>query len=332
MALEQSHGKRRPTLPRSRALAPVATARDRAAGRDADGRFLPGNRVSVRQGEKHAMRKLLGDAAAEGDASLVSRDALRLLNGAIRDLPSDGPVVRSIAALYARHAAAAGFYNAKADAKGLDSAEGIALADIALRHGQRAERLAVTMLDVSSTLARDASPAIDLDAARRRLESPPVEASESEPPEPEYPAAGAPAHPKPGFRVGPPEADDDSWIDAPPVEATEPRREEPAAASRELTTEDVLQRAFNRRPAQPPAAAGPCSHGVPGGTPASCAACARIEQHVNGRRSDGMCPHGLNPQTCLECFKARQAAAERPGGIPWREGLPRSHPQYRGPR
>src|SRR5882672_7912062 len=108
MAIERSRGKARPGLPRSRNLKPVESARDPSDGRTADGRFGTGNRVSIRQGEKHAVKKLLGDGSTDAQAQSVGRDAIRLAGGALRDLPSDGGVVRTLVAVYAREAAVFG--------------------------------------------------------------------------------------------------------------------------------------------------------------------------------------------------------------------------------
>jgi hypothetical protein len=154
VTIERSHGKARPTLPRSGDLPVVQSDRNPADGRGPGGRFAPGNRLSVGAGDKAAVRKLLGRRAAEGDVAVVARDAVRLFNGAVRDLPSDAPTVRTLASLYARHAAVTAYFNVKADEAGLETEAGQAMLETALRHGQRVERLAVTMLDVATRLAK----------------------------------------------------------------------------------------------------------------------------------------------------------------------------------
>ena len=73
-------------------------------------------------------------------------------------MPSDGSTVRGLLALRARHEALAGFWHAKAGELGLTSDAGIAAADQALKHGTRAERLAVTALDVATKLAKKPKP------------------------------------------------------------------------------------------------------------------------------------------------------------------------------
>jgi hypothetical protein len=154
----RSHGKARPSLPRSAELRPIETAPDPSAGRGTHGQFARGNQISIRAGEKRAAKKLLGKGASEGDAAIVARDAQRAFRGAMRELPHDGQIVRSLAALYGRHLAASALYATKSDEAGPATDEGIRFAELALKHGARAERLSVTALDVAATLAR-AKPA-----------------------------------------------------------------------------------------------------------------------------------------------------------------------------
>ena len=156
--IEQSHGKARPTLPRSSDLRNVETARNPAAGRGPGGRFAAGNRISVHAGEKHAVSKLLGLASDNPDVMTVARDARRLFAGFLRDLPHDGQSVRDLVARRARHAAVEAYYVTKAAIAGLDTPEGQALDDRAMKHGMRAERLAVTSLDIATRLAAKRPP------------------------------------------------------------------------------------------------------------------------------------------------------------------------------
>lgn len=154
MTIEQSHGKARPTLPRASDLVPVTrTERERTGQRDARGRFAPGNSTATGRGWKAAMAKLLGRSVDDPTASVVARDAWRLYLASLSELPDDGPTVRGLVAMKARHEALAGFWFAQAAAAGLGTPEGIAAGEQATKHGQRAERLAVTALDVASKLA-----------------------------------------------------------------------------------------------------------------------------------------------------------------------------------
>ncbi len=170
MTFERSHGKSRPTLPRSSDLAPVETDRDPRQGRTAGGHFAAGNRVGVGARWKASIKRLLGRGASGEQAEQVAREAFRLYLAVLRDMPSDGASVRMLVALQARHAAIAAFFTDRAAFLGLDGPEGTAALDIAAKHGQRAERLAVTSLDVSTRLtkASDRDPVIDIDAVNRR--------------------------------------------------------------------------------------------------------------------------------------------------------------------
>lgn len=153
MPLERSHGKARPILPRSSDLAPVASVPNPSEGRGPAGRFAPGNRLSINSGQKHAIKRLMGGHATDEEVLIVARDAERAFRGTMRDLPSDGATVRSLAALYSRHVALAAYYTRKAENAGLDSPEGLDWTARATGQGQRAERIAVTALDVATKLA-----------------------------------------------------------------------------------------------------------------------------------------------------------------------------------
>lgn len=177
MTIERSHGKARPTLPRSSDLTPVATVPEPSEGRGEQGRFAKGNRIAQGQRWKASIRKLLGRDAAVGEADALAREAWRLYLALLRELPHDGPSVRMLAALQAREAALAARWANRASELGLDSEGGQHADDRAMKHGQRAERLAVTALDVSTRLAGARKPArppvlaaIDAEAERLMAE------------------------------------------------------------------------------------------------------------------------------------------------------------------
>jgi hypothetical protein len=156
LTIERSHGKARPTLPRSGDLRVVETAATPTEGRAPGGRFAPGNQVASGGRWKASIRKLLGDGSS-AQAEPVARAAFRLYCALLRELPSDGPSVRSLAALQARHAALAAHFTDRADELGFETEKGAAALELATKHGQRAERLAVTALDVATKL-RAAKP------------------------------------------------------------------------------------------------------------------------------------------------------------------------------
>jgi hypothetical protein len=152
VTIEQSHGKARPTLPRSGELKVVETAREPSEGRAEGGRFASGNRIAAGQRWKASIRKLLGKGATNETAASLARESFRLYLALLRELPSDGPSVRVLAALQARHAALAAHFTDRAGEFGFETEAGAGALDVALKHGQRAERLAVTTLDVATKL------------------------------------------------------------------------------------------------------------------------------------------------------------------------------------
>ena len=157
MTIEQSHGKARPTLPRSSDLTPVPdAAEERRHQRDAGGRFKTGNVVGRGRGWKRAIAKMLGRQIDDPLAQAVADDAWRTFSAMMRELPSDGAMVRTLVAAKARHDALAAFWGAKAASLGLATPEGVRAQEQSTKHDQRAERLTVTALDVATRLAKDA--------------------------------------------------------------------------------------------------------------------------------------------------------------------------------
>lgn len=176
MTIEQSHGKPRPMLVRASDLQAAPNAEpERRRHRDPSGRFTHGNPGGLGRGATAPIRRMLGDTeTTDAEARTVARDAARAFADALRDLPSDGATVRQMVALYSRHIALNGFWSAKAAGAGLGTDEGVFAQEQALKHGQRAERLAVTMTDLARVLAakKDANAPFDpLKAYRTPKES-----------------------------------------------------------------------------------------------------------------------------------------------------------------
>jgi hypothetical protein len=158
VTIEQSHGKARTTLPRSGDLRLVQADVKPTGQRGPGGRFAAGNRVGLGAREKNAVRRLLGREVGDEAALAVARDAARLFSALLRDMPSDAANVRQLVALQARHTALASFFGARAAELGIESEQGMAADERAMRHGQRAERLAVTSLDIATKLATKRKP------------------------------------------------------------------------------------------------------------------------------------------------------------------------------
>jgi hypothetical protein len=150
---EHSHGKMRPSLPRSSDLAAVPEAEQRPTeGRDASGRFTSGNPWAPGAKWRSLIAEGLG-RELEGKAGELGRRAHRLFRAFLADLPVDCATVRSLVAQRARAATLADAYARRGAELGLDSPEGSAALAEALKWDQRAERLAVSSLDVATKLA-----------------------------------------------------------------------------------------------------------------------------------------------------------------------------------
>jgi hypothetical protein len=168
MTIEQSHGKARPTLPRSSDLPKIETVRDPSEGRAEAGRFAPGNQHARGHGWKTALKKMLGREVATEEAAAVANDAWKIFCANVREMPSDGSMVRGLLMRKARHEALSAFWEHRAAEVGLATDEGVKAQAEALKHGQRAERLAVTAIDIATRLAskKEAEPFDPLAAYR----------------------------------------------------------------------------------------------------------------------------------------------------------------------
>ncbi len=154
MAIEQSHGKPRPTLPRSGDLQVVDSAESPTAGRTDGGRFAKGNGHSRENRARHHVRRLLGPTATDTAIAEIQSASMSLYRALIRSMPSQSTQVRTLVALQARHVALAAYWGEYAVKVGLDTESGIAALERASKDGQRAERLAVTALDIAKRLPK----------------------------------------------------------------------------------------------------------------------------------------------------------------------------------
>lgn len=162
MTIERSHGSARPTLPRSSDLVSLE--------RSNRGTFLPGNGVARDTGWRRTVSKMLGADATTAAGRSVAGDAARLFTAALRDMPSDGSAVRVLLGSWASHAALQGHFTRRATSLGIETPEALAAAEIASKHGIRAERLIVTALDVSTRLAKRTPAPLDLAAIDAQAE------------------------------------------------------------------------------------------------------------------------------------------------------------------
>jgi hypothetical protein len=137
--------------------------------------------------------KLLGRDIADPVAAKVAADAFRTYGAELRELPHDGPIVRSLCAQHAHHVALGAYWAAQAFDRVLGTPESIAAEERAKLHGQRAERLAVTLLDVAGRMATStkdtraqsavlAAAVARLEASRRQSYDPDSDEDEGGPP------------------------------------------------------------------------------------------------------------------------------------------------------
>ncbi|MFM2420976.1 MAG: hypothetical protein RL385_5699 [Pseudomonadota bacterium] len=163
MSTRQSKGKARTELPRGADLAPIETDPIRTAGRDAAGRFQAANPWGTGAKWRSLIATSLG-RELDGRAGELGRRAHRLYRAFLADLPADCASVRSLVAQRARAVALADAYAIRGAELGEGSHEGMECLAEALKWDARAERLAVTSLDISTKFAAKRPP-IDAHAA-----------------------------------------------------------------------------------------------------------------------------------------------------------------------
>jgi len=171
VSIEARGGQARPTPPRSSDLSPQP--RRVPPPPNPGNRFKPGNKIAEGHGWKATVRRMLPVSVASNEAVLaVARDSMVLYRHVLRELAHDGPAVRALVADIARCWSVSARYHAAALEADLTSDRGMKLADAALRHSQRAERLLVTALDVSGVLAtaRSKRKPLDLEQLNREAE------------------------------------------------------------------------------------------------------------------------------------------------------------------
>lgn len=152
MSTRKGRGKARTELPRSSELATVESVPDRTVGRDGAGRFASGNPW----GPGAKWRSLIAAGLGRdlpGRAGELGRRAHRLYRAFLADMPCDCASVRSLVAQRARAVALADAYALVGAEAGEGTEAGQAALAEALKWCARAERLAVTSLDISTKLA-----------------------------------------------------------------------------------------------------------------------------------------------------------------------------------
>lgn len=155
MTIEKSHGKARPTLPRSSDLTVTVAPTDRSAGRDASGRFAARHGLSYTKSWHLRMATHLG-VGLEGTAGELAREAYKLYRAFARELPATSPGINSVVAQRARAVALAAFLSRSALVTGVTTPQGEKLLAQAATWDARAERLAISAWDLSQRAAKAA--------------------------------------------------------------------------------------------------------------------------------------------------------------------------------
>jgi len=147
MAHRFERGKVRASTPRLKDVPrPKKSEPNPLEGRKPDGKFDSGNRLSEGQGFKALVRRSLGDPEDPAVADLTKTTRALYLH-TLKSLPSDGPGVRPLVAAQARHMVLATYYSNAAVKAGLETKQGLVMAEASRSHDVTAQRLSVTAYD-----------------------------------------------------------------------------------------------------------------------------------------------------------------------------------------
>jgi hypothetical protein len=122
--------------------------------RDASGRFAPGNDLATGRGLKALIKRHLGREPSNAETAQLYRDVALLFAGLLRSLPSDAPAVQDLVSRQARASAFSARFAASAVELGLDTDAGRKALEMSLKLDARAERLAISALDVAERMAK----------------------------------------------------------------------------------------------------------------------------------------------------------------------------------
>jgi hypothetical protein len=141
-----------------------------AVNHDKKGRFAAGNTAAGDRRLKVAIKRQLGREATGEAVERLYRDTKSVFLALVRSVGSDAPAVQDTLARRARWGVLSAWYSLRAVELGLETKEGQACLELALKLDARAERLDVTALDLANKLD-SASPVDPLDALNRRLDA-----------------------------------------------------------------------------------------------------------------------------------------------------------------
>jgi hypothetical protein len=170
MTTRHSHGKARTELPRSSELPATVPQLERTQGRTAKGTFAAGHGLSYVKSWHLRMAEQLG-TELEGEAGQLAREAYRMYRAFLRELPCTSASINALVAQRARAGVLAAFLARSATEAGLGTPDGERRLAQAATWDARAERLAVTSLDLSTRAAMLAAKRKPNDAHARVLDA-----------------------------------------------------------------------------------------------------------------------------------------------------------------
>lgn len=166
MSFRFEKGKLRPQPARLKDTARRVRAGDRVRNQDGAGRFVPGNTAAHGKRLKAILKRHLGKDATSDAVEALFKETKEIFQALVRSVGSSAPAVQDTLARRARWGVLSAHYALRAIELGLESKEGQACLELALKLDQRTERLDVTALDLANKLDDGSGPQDQANAAR----------------------------------------------------------------------------------------------------------------------------------------------------------------------
>jgi len=125
---------------------------ERSRNQDEKGRFTAGNTAPEGRRLKSIIRRHLGKDAVGDAVEVLFSETKDMFRALVRAVGSDAPQVQDTLARRARWGVLSAHYALRAVELGLETPQGQACLELALKLDQRAERLDVTALDLANRL------------------------------------------------------------------------------------------------------------------------------------------------------------------------------------
>jgi hypothetical protein len=158
MSLRREHQKLRPQPARLKDVARRERSGERSRNHDAKGRFVAGNDAPKGRKLKSIIRRHLGRDATGASVEALFAETKEIFRALVKAVGSDAPQVQDTLARRARWGVLSAHYALRAADLGLDTEQGQACLELALKLDARAERLDVTALDLANRLDPRSGP------------------------------------------------------------------------------------------------------------------------------------------------------------------------------